>query len=131
MLLRASSAALGEHADTSAAVGNTVDPNVDHGAVLAAYATAAHHGAADAPSEAAAAVRSAVGVAGWVEAAMTVAAFNGLVRTADASGIPLDEGVVSATAGDRARLGLDEFGGSANSDLSVAPGADPHPARFG
>ena len=44
------------------------------------------------------AVRAAVGVDGWVEAAMTVAVFNGLVRTADASGIPLDDGVVSATA---------------------------------
>ena len=98
--------------------------------VLAAYATAAHTRGA-ALAEAATAVRSAVGEAGWVEAAMTVAAFNGLVRTADASGIPLDEGVVSATADDRAHLGLDRFGGSANTDLSIAAGAEPHPARFG
>ena len=62
---------------------------------------------------------------------MTVAVFNGLVRTADASGIPLDDGVVSATADDRARLGLDSFAGAANSDLSIASGAEPHPERFG
>ncbi len=130
MLLRASSDALGDDVDTAAAVGDGVDSHVEHGAVLAAYAAAAHDSGAGL-ADAAHAVRAAVGEAGFVEAAMTVAVFNGLVRTADAAGIPLDDGVVSATADDRARLGLDEYGGSANSDLSIAGGAEPHPARFG
>jgi hypothetical protein len=130
MLLRASSDALGEQADVAAAASDAVESHVEHGAVLAAYATTAHEGGGGL-AEAAAAVRTAVGEAGWVEAAMTVAAFNGLARTADASGIPLDVGVVSATADDRARLSLDEFGGSANSDLTITRGATPHPARFG
>ncbi|MGI9643871.1 MAG: hypothetical protein ACR2O6_01015 [Ilumatobacteraceae bacterium] len=125
MLLRASSDALGQDVDTSAAVGDAGSD--DDG--LAAYAVAAHTG--EGLDEATSAVRAAVGVGGWVEAAMTVAVFNGLVRTADASGIPLDDGVVSATAGDRAQLGLDAFHGSANTDLDVEPGAVPHPARFG
>ena len=62
---------------------------------------------------------------------MTVAIFNGLVRTADASGIPLDDGVVSATAHDRQLLGLDSFGGAGNSDLTISAGATPSPALFG
>ena len=61
---------------------------------------------------------------------MTVAVFNGLVRTADASGIPLDDGVVSATADDRDELGLGSYGGAANSDLTIAAGASPSPGLF-
>ena len=129
MLLRASSEALGDDVDTAAAIGDATDMRVDHGEVLEAYATAAHAG--EGLDESTRVVRDAVGDDGWVEAAMTVAVFNGLVRTADASGIPLDDGVVSATADDRARLGLDAFAGSANSDLTVAAGARPHPERFG
>lgn len=129
MLFRASSDALGAEVDVAATVGGGFGPGVEHGAALVAYADAAHSG--DGLAEAEAAIRAAVGDAGLVEAAMTVAVFNGLVRTADASGIPLDEGVVSATAADRATLGLDRFGGSAHSDLSITPGALPHPSRFG
>ncbi len=124
MLLRASSDALGHQVDTATVVGGAGTDDA-----LVAYAVAAHTG--EGLDEASDAVRAAVGVDGWVEAAMTVAVFNGLVRTADASGIPLDEGVVSATADDRARLGLDAFSGSANTDLDVEAGAVPHPARFG
>ena len=47
------------------------------------------------------------GVAGFVEAACVVGIFNGLVRTADASGIPLDEGTRAATADYRRDLGLE------------------------
>jgi hypothetical protein len=128
MLLRASSEALGIDVDPSAVVGGAAATGVEHGDVLAAYAVAAHEG--DGLDRATTAVRTAVGDAGWVEAAMTVAVFNGLVRTADASGIPLDERVVSATADDREALGLTAYGGSANSDLTVAGGATPHPALF-
>ena len=130
MLLRASSTALGDEVDARVAVGEVADSGVVHGAVLEAYAAAAH---VSDPGLAAAedAARDALGDDGWVQAAMTIAVFNGLVRTADASGIPLDEGVVSATADDRELLGLDRFAGSENTDLSVAPGATPGPALFG
>lgn len=136
MLLRASSTALDAEVDATAVVGADTDSGVECGRELEAYAVAAH----DAPSPsgetetdldaATTAVRRAVGDAGWVEAAMTVAVFNGLVRTADASGIPLDDGVVSATAADREELGLDEFGGAENSDLTIAAGASPAPDLF-
>lgn len=129
MLLRASSDELGTDIDVEAALAG-LDDGVRHGDVLAAYAEAAHAGGPDldAVTEWA---RQVLGEAGWVEAVMTVAAFNGLVRTADASGIPLEDGVVSATADDRSRLGLAALGGASNSDLSVAAGATPHPDRFG
>ena len=129
MLLRASSTALGDQVDTRVAVGGAVDPGVAHGAVLEEYAAAAHTcGPELAAAEAA--VRGALGDDGWVDAAMTVAIFNGLVRTADASGIPLDDSVVSATAADRELLGLDNFSGSDNSDLTIAAGATPGPSLF-
>ncbi len=129
MLLRASSEELGGTIDVGAALAGSDDQGVRHGGTLAAYAKAAHDRGEEL-SSATEQARRDLGDAGWVEAAMTVASFNGLVRTADASGIPLEDGVVSATADDRARLGLAELRGAANSDLSVAAGADPHPARF-
>ena len=128
MLLRASSDALGAEIDAAVVNGDSVDSGVEHGDVLETYATSAHDG--EGLADATAAVRETVGDAGWVEAAMTVAAFNGLVRTADASGIPLDDGVLSATADDRVQLGLAAYGGAANSDLSIVGGATPHPDRF-
>lgn len=146
MLLRASGDAIGAEVDVGAATGAPGDGGVRHGALLTAYADAAHDrfarspaGPAEGPADgdddalatAAAALRAALGDAGWVEAALTVAVFNGLVRTADASGIPLDPGVVSATADDRTQLGLDRLAGASNSDLSIPGGAAPHPARFG
>ncbi len=120
MLLRASSEEIGASVDLRAAVEGG-DGGVKHGALLAAFAEAATRGSEDLP-----ALRSellqAVGPAAFVEAASTVGAFNGLVRTADATGIPLDDGVRDASQDIRAELGLNEFSGSRNTDLeSVRP----------
>jgi len=49
-----------------------------------------------------------------VDAAVIVAVFNGLVRSADGIGIPLDDTMLAATADARAVLGLDRFVGAAN-----------------
>ena len=59
-------------------------------------------------------VITAIGEAGLVDAAVTVAVFNGLVRSADGIGIPLDDSMLAATAEARAVLGLDGFVGAAN-----------------
>ena len=57
---------------------------------------------------------AAVGDAGVLEASATVAAFNGLVRVADGTGIELDDALVVASADVRSHLGLDAMVGSAN-----------------
>lgn len=56
-------------------------------------------------------------------AAATVSAFSGLVRVADATGIPIDGGLATASADAREELGLGAYTGAANSDLTgVQPG---------
>lgn len=57
---------------------------------------------------------TAVGADGLVEAAATIAAFNGLVRVADGTGIQLDAGLDGFSHDERTRLGIDEFAGAAN-----------------
>ena len=59
-------------------------------------------------------VIAAVGEAGLVDAAVTVAVFNGLVRSADGIGIPLDDSMLAATSDVRSVLGLDDYAGAAN-----------------
>jgi hypothetical protein len=54
-------------------------------------------------------------VRGLVLAAATVGILNGLVRTADATGSPLDEGTWTASVRFREELGLNEFSGAASS----------------
>ena len=58
------------------------------------------------------AVLAAVGSAGLLEACLTVGAFNGLTRVADATGIPLDGGTLAATTDVRAELGLNDMAGA-------------------
>lgn len=47
---------------------------------------------------------------------VVAAAFNGITRVADATGIPLDEPTVTATKGLRAEIGIDRFDYPAKSD---------------
>ncbi len=56
------------------------------------------------------------------EAAGTIAAFCGLVRVADGTGIQLDDGVLAVSADLRGRSGIDGFGGAGNS--GPAPAGD-------
>ena len=61
-----------------------------------------------------AALVAAVGPDGLVEASATVAAFNGLVRVADGTGIELDDAMIGASSEVRSHLGLDAMAGAAN-----------------
>jgi len=90
------------------------DAGVPHGVPLLAFATAANQRSSDLP-EAREALREAVGDEGVLEAAATVAAFNGLVRVADGTGIQLDPTILQKSESTRDRLGIDSFGGAANS----------------
>ena len=119
VLLRASSEAIGEEADLSAAVGRRDTSSVPHSELLVRFAEAGTRGSDDL-AEARAALMGVLEPAAFVEAAATVGIFNGLVRTADATGIPLDDGTLRASAGLRGELGLNEYAGAQASDLSAA-----------
>jgi len=121
-LLRASSSALGDPID----VVNALDAGagVAAGDVLLRFATAAH---LDEPDLAAARrdVRAAVGPAGLAEACLTVGAFNGLTRVADATGIALDGGTLAATSDLRIDLGLNDMSGANNTDAAARDAGAP------
>lgn len=88
------------------------DPGIPAGAALLAFAEAAVKGG---DTEAArVALIEEVGADGAAQAAATVAAFSGLVRVADGTGIPIDDGLAAASVDIRARLELGSFGGAAN-----------------
>lgn len=81
---------------------------------LLAFATAANGAGGDLDA-ARTALELIVGSEGLIEASATIAIFNGLVRAADGTGIELDARVFEASADFRARLGVDRYGGAANS----------------
>jgi len=119
MLLRESSSASGGSADLTGVVGEGDAAGVPAGALLLAYADAANRD----PSGSLALhdeMLDVVGPAGLVEAASTVAIFNGLVRSADAIGIPLDGIMLAATSVERTDLGLGRFGGARNTPTAGA-----------
>jgi hypothetical protein len=99
------------------------DVGVPHSAELLAFTNAAQLGAPD-PAAARAQLHRAVGSDGLLEAAATIAVFNGLVRVADGTGIQLDGGVFAVSAADRALLGIDRFAGAANG-ASRPPSTSP------
>lgn len=80
-----------------------------HGDLLLRFAEAVTL-ATDDLADARAALHDAVGSAGLAEAASTIALFSGLVRIADATGIPLDDNIASRSAGLREDLGMDTLG---------------------
>ena len=110
-LLRASSSAIGDTIDVATAL--EAGAGVPAGDVLLRFATAAHLDKADLPA-ARRDVRAAVGAAGLAEASLTVGAFNGLTRVADATGIALDGGTLAATRDLRTELGLNKMAGAKN-----------------
>jgi len=87
---------------------------VPDGSALLKFATAAQNNSDDL-AQARADLINVVGQAGLVEAAATVAIFNGLVRVADGTGIQLDDGVLADSADYRDRLGVNGYGGAQNS----------------
>ncbi len=124
-LLRASSEEIGIEAGLAGAVGGTDFGEIPAAAELVAFAEAAMS-VSESGAELIAARQRLLAVTSEAAvdlAAMTVGAFNGLVRVADATGIPADAGMLSYTADDRATLGLDAFPGHANSDFTTLPKA--------
>jgi hypothetical protein len=119
MLLRASSQHVGESAELGATVGRGGDGGVAHGRLLVHFAESVTRGGEEmhaARSE----LRTGVGEAAFLEAASIVGIFNGLVRTADSTGIPLDENTLHTSKAFREELELNSFAGSASSPLDRA-----------
>ena len=125
-LLRASSTALGNTIDLRPALERGV--GVPDGRILLAFADAAHR---DGPDLAAhrRAMLTAVGSAGLIEACLTVGAFNGLTRVADATGIVLDGGTMAATTDVRAELRLNDMAGAGNTGAAVYASGAPQLPR--
>lgn len=115
MLLRASGEAIDEDVQLEGSLG-TGDGGVDHGEALLRFAETATRGSDDL-DHARKALLEAVGGPAFIEAAATVGIFNGLVRVADSTGIPLDEGTRRNSASFRESLGLDAFPSSRNTNL--------------
>jgi hypothetical protein len=110
-LLRASSSALGDELDVAGALAR--GEGVPGGRLLLDFAAAAHLDTPDLATRRAD-VEAAFGEAGLVEACLTIGAFNGLTRVADATGIVLDGGSLAATVDLRTELGLNEMPGALN-----------------
>ncbi len=127
-LLRASSDAIGQEYSLEATVGGEGASTIEHGEELVRFGEAVTRGSDDLAA-AREALRAAVGGAGFVEACGIAGIFNGLVRNADFSGIPLDEGTLHGSADFREQLGLNEFGGAANTDIERGDSAKA-PERF-
>ena len=116
MLLRASGEAMDEEAQLEGSIGDG-DSGVEQGVALVRFAEAATRGSEDL-GEARTALIDAIGGEAFIEAAATVGIFNGLVRVADALGIPLDEGTRRNSEAFRDSLGLNEFASARNTDLT-------------
>jgi hypothetical protein len=115
-LLRASSSALGDDLDVATAL--TRGDGVPGGQLLLEFAAAAHLDTPDLTARRAD-VEAAFGEPGLVEACLTIGAFSGLTRVADATGILLDGGSLAATVDLRAELGLNEMFGAINTGPAV------------
>tara|TARA_B100000575_G_C22894423_1_gene520307 strand:+ start:267 stop:614 length:348 start_codon:yes stop_codon:yes gene_type:complete len=113
MLLRASSKAVKQKVELRATVGGHGAELVEHGEALVAFAEAVTWGA-DNIEETRRALIEFIGFEAFTEACSIVGIFNGLVRTADATGIPLDETMKLATEDVRQVLGIDNFLGATN-----------------
>ncbi len=127
MLLRESSQAIGQSTRLDAAVGEGQGGGIPNGDVLVEFGEAVTRGSEDV-GQARADLIHAVGPEAFVVASAIVGIFNGLVRTADATGIPLDDGTRAASAEFRRDLGLNAFPGAANTEAAetepVAEAAD-------
>ncbi len=112
MLLGASSEALDTEVDLRGVTGET-DAGVARSAELGAFAEAAWR-RDDSLATAREMLRRAVGDAGLVEAAATVAIFRSLNIAADSSGIPLDDDFADHGLAIASDVGFDRFATAAN-----------------
>ena len=119
MLLRASSEAIGGEAAIEGAIGAAEgDGGVASGAAMVRFAEAVTLASSDLEASRRA-LLDELGAVGFVEVAATVGIFNGLVRVADSTGIPLDDVSRKISADFRDALGLVQFASAQNTDFEA------------
>jgi len=104
----------GTTVDLGAVHGAESDAGVSHGARLLAFTEAVMGDDEAALARERAALRGVLSADCFVEVAGVIAAFNVVDRIADATGIPLDEMMLAASADLRDQLGLARFASAAN-----------------
>jgi hypothetical protein len=110
MLLRASSKANEKNVGVSCAVGDPIVTDIEHGELLIKFTEFANQHPPEIRNSTEQII-TAMGEESFIKASSTVAIFNGLVRSADAMGIPLDDITMSSTIEEREKLGLNDFQG--------------------
>lgn len=109
MLLRASGEQTGTEYDLNAVTNDTGDAGVEHESLLRELTEAAIRNRWDDLEGVRARAMQAMGEQETVDALTVAAAFNGITRVADATGIPLDEQTAATTVEMRDVTGIDRF----------------------
>ena len=114
MLLRASSKAAEKTISLACTIGEPIATDIEHGELLLKFTESANNHSPNLQNLTEEII-SSMGEKAFVKASSIVAIFNGLVRSADAIGIPLDEVTMSSTIEEREKLGLNNYQGFNNS----------------
>ena len=115
MLLRASSERDEKDYNLSAVTSNSGDAGVAEGQWLRRLTEAAIGGERNTLAAIVAQASSAIGEQQTVDVLTVAAAFNGITRVADATGIPLDANTEATTSNIREAAGINAFAYSAKS----------------
>jgi len=114
MLLRASSKATEKNISLSCVIGDPIATDIEHAELLLKFTEAANNHPPEVKNFSEEII-SKIGEMAFIKASSIVAIFNGLVRSADAMGIPLDEVTMSNTVEEREELRLNSYKGFNNS----------------
>ena len=109
MLLRASGEREDQHYDLAAITDHATQAGVPHEKWLGELTELSISGDWQQLATTLALASDEMGAEQAVDALTVAAAFNGITRVADATGIPLDENTAATTAAMRASVGLDAF----------------------
>lgn len=109
MLLRASGEQTETTYDLASVTDESRDPGVPHGAHLRALTEATIRGDWLSLGSLRQHAEAAMGVQAVVDVLVVAAAFNGITRVADATGVPLDDNTAATTAELRSVTGIDQF----------------------
>ena len=115
MLLRASSEQDQTDYDLQSVTDEHINPGVAHGDHLRALTEATIRGDWLSLGGIRRRAEAAMGEQQTVDALVVAAAFNGITRVADATGVPLDDNTATTTVSLRAETGIDEFAYAAKS----------------